>query len=170
MNNDLPQRKPLRKEGFDYDFCGVYFITICTQDRREILSQIVGVDVPDDPYDHPQIKLTDYGTIADKYIKQLNDFYNHLSIEWYVIMPNHIHILLNVLDGTSRTSSPTKQHSTVSQFVSTFKRFCNKEYGGNVWQRGYNDHIIRDREDYEKHVRYIVENPMNWYFDELYNP
>ena len=170
MNNDLPQRKPLRKEGFDYDFCGVYFITICTQDRREILSQIVGVDVPDDPYDYPQIKLTDYGTIADKYVKQLNDFYNHLSIEWYVIMPNHIHILLNVLDGTSRTSSPTKQHSTVSQFVSTFKRFCNKEYGGNVWQRGYNDHIIRDREDYEKHVRYIVENPMNWYFDELYNP
>lgn len=170
MSNDLPQRKPLRKEGFDYDFCGVYFITICTQDRREILSQIVGVDVPDDPYDYQQIKLTDYGTIADKYVKQLNDFYNHLSIEWYVIMPNHIHILLNVLDGTSRTSSPTKQHSTVSQFVSTFKRFCNKEYGGNIWQRGYNDHIIRDREDYEKHVRYIVENPMNWYFDELYNP
>ena len=88
-------------------------------------------------------------------------------------MPNHIHMILHLKTneyGPSRTPVPTIQNSTVSRFISTFKRFCNKEYGGNVWQRGYNDHIIRDREDYEKHVRYIVENPMNWYFDELYNP
>ena len=41
--------------------------------------------------DCPQIELTQYGEIADKYIKQLNDFYEHLSVEKYVIMPNHIH-------------------------------------------------------------------------------
>ena len=67
------------------------------------------------------------------------------------------------------TSPPTvKQHSYVSHFVSTFKRFCNKEYGENIWQRNFNDHIIRNREDYEEHLRYIYENPMSWYYDELY--
>ena len=66
------------------------------------------------------------------------------------------------------TSPPTKQHTTVSKFVSTFKRFCNKEYGENIWQRSYYDHVIRDREDYEEHVRYIMENPARWYYDELY--
>ena len=70
--------------------------------------------------------------------------------------------------GASRTSPPTKQHSAASQFVSTFKRFCNKEYGENVWQRGFHDHIIRNREDYEEHLRYICENPMRWLYDELY--
>ena len=66
------------------------------------------------------------------------------------------------------TSTPTKQTSFVSHFVSTFKRFCNKEYGGNIWQRGFYDHVIRNRDDYEEHVKYIYENPMRWYYDELY--
>ena len=64
--------------------------------------------------DCPQIELTQYGEIADKYIKQLNDFYEHLSVEKYVIMPNHIHLLLWVKEnknktdnGQSRTPVPT---------------------------------------------------------------
>ena len=52
--------------------------------------------------------------------------------------------------------------------MSTFKRFCNKEYGTNIWQRYFNDHIIRNREDYEEHIKYIYENPIRWYYDELY--
>ena len=85
-------------------------------------------------------------------------------------MPNHIHIILFVREnGASRTSPPTKQHSTVSRFVSTFKRFFNKEYGENIWQRGFYDHIIRNREDYEEHLRYVHENPMMWQIDELYS-
>ena len=66
------------------------------------------------------------------------------------------------------TSTPTKQTSAVSHFVSTFKRFCNKEYGKNIWQRGFYDHVIRDREDYDEHVRYTYENPARWNCDELY--
>ncbi|MBQ8146626.1 MAG: hypothetical protein IJ039_07560, partial [Clostridia bacterium] len=63
---------------------------------------------------------------------------------------------------------PTRQHSVVSQFVSTFKRFCNKEYGKSIWQRHFHDHIIRNREDYEEHLKYIYKNPTNWHLDELY--
>ncbi|MBQ7940179.1 MAG: transposase [Clostridia bacterium] len=167
MDNELPKRKPTRLKNFDYNSSGAYFLTICTENRRRILSRIVGGDVPDAPKD---TELLPYGKIADKYINQLNNFYNNISVDRYVIMPNHIHIMLLVHnDGASRTSPPTvKQHSYVSRFVSTFKRFCNKEYGENIWQRHFNDHIIRNREDYEEHIKYIYENPMRWYYDELY--
>ena len=172
--DELKKRKTPRYQSFDYNSVGVYFITICTQNRRSILSLVVGTGV----LDCPQIELTQYGEIADKYIKQLNDFYEHLSVEKYVIMPNHIHFLLWVKEnknktdnGQSRTPVPTnieRANSACSQFVSTFKRFCNKEYGNNIWQKSFYDHIIRNREDYEAHVKYILENPIRWYYDELY--
>ena len=76
--------------------------------------------------DGPEIELTKYGPIADKYIHQLHDFYEDLSIE---SMPNHIHIMLRVNgeeNGPSRTPVPTVQNSIPSRFVSTFKRFCDK--------------------------------------------
>jgi len=162
----LPKRKPTRLNNFDYSSAGAYFITICTDKRRQILSRIVGVDVLGDP---KNVELLPYGIVADKYIKQLNEFYENLTVEQYVIMPNHIHLLIFVHnDGSPRTSTPTKQTSAVSHFVSTFKRFCNKECGGNVWQRGFYDHVIRGQEDYEKIVRYICQNPMKWHSDELY--
>ena len=120
--------------------------------------------------DCPSIMLTPYGKTADKYINQLSDFYENISVEKYVIMPNYIHILLFVHEnGQSGTPVPTKGNSVVSKFVSTFKRFCNKEYGENIWQDRFYDHIIRDREDFEKHIKYICENPMHWYYDELYS-
>ena len=165
-DNELPKRKDLRLKSFDYSSAGAYFITMCTEDRRQILSRVVGVDVPGDP---KSIELLPYGVVADKYINQLNKFYDNVTIDKYVIMPNHIHILLIVRDnGSPRTSTPTKQTLTVSHFVSTFKRFCNKEYGGNIWQRGFYDHIVRGREDYEEIVKYICENPLRWCYDELY--
>ncbi|MBE6612132.1 MAG: hypothetical protein E7632_06535 [Ruminococcaceae bacterium] len=170
------KRKTTRLKGADYNRPCVIFLTICTKDRRCILSRIVGTGV----LDGPRIELTEYGQIADKYIKQLNDFYTDLSVMRYVIMPNHIHILLWVKgdmnaisgvidgDGPSRTPVPTGQNSIPARFVSTFKRFCNKEFGTNIWQYRSNDHIIRNRRDYEKHVNYIAENPMHWHFDELF--
>ena len=165
MQNELPKRKPTRLKEFDYNSAGAYFLTICTENRQQILSKIVGRDV----LDAPSVALTQYGKIADKYINQLNDFYEHILIDGYVIMPNHIHILLLVLEnGASGTSRPTKQHSALSRFVSTFKRFCNKEFGKNIWQSHFNDHIIRNRQDYEEHMQYIYENPMRCHYDELY--
>ncbi len=154
-------------KGADYNRSVVAFLTICTKDRRCILSRIVGTGVPDSP----QIELTQYGKIADKYIKQLNDFYDYLSVERYVIMPNHIHILLWVKGdgcGPSGTPVPTVQNTATARFLSTFKRFCNKEIGENIWQYRSNDHIIRNHQDCEEHLRYIYENPMRWYYDELY--
>ena len=158
-------RKNTRLSGYNYNTPGAYFLTICTENRRCALSRIAGNGI----LDGPKIELLPYGEIAAKYINQLNDFYDNLSVESYVIMPNHIHILLYVKEeGPSGRPVPTLQNSVVSRFISTFKRFCNKEYGKNIWQRHFNDHIIRNREDYEEHIRYICENPVGWYYDELY--
>ena len=75
-------------------------------------------------------------------------------------MPNHIHLLIRISDinnnGSSRTPNPT--NSIIAQFVSTFKRFCNKEYGKNICQRLSNDHIIRGEKDYQKIWEYIDTN------------
>ena len=75
--DELKNRKTTRLKSADYNRNQVVFLTICTKDRRCILSRIVGTGVPDGP----QIELTRYGQIADKYINQLNDFYDDLSVE-----------------------------------------------------------------------------------------
>ena len=169
---DLPNRKPNRLPPFDYGTGGIYSVTICTQDRRCILSRISGeaaIPVGGDVLDAPKVVLTQYGRIIEKYIKQLNNFYNYISIEKYVIMPNHIHILINVCgSGASGTSPPTKQHSVVPQFVSTLKRFCNKEIGQNIFQRSFHDHIVRDMDDYVAVWQYIDNNPLKWQLDKYY--
>ena len=167
MTGIYPKRKRSRLEGYDYNAGGVYFITVCTQGRRCMLSRIVGTGV----LDGPSIELTKYGTIAEKFIRQLNDFYSNICIDRYVIMPNHIHFLLSIREGAhgpSGTPVPTLQNSTVSRFISTFKRFCNKEYGQNIWQYRSHDHIIRNEQDYDLHAKYIHENPIRWQQDELY--
>ena len=95
---ELPKRKPTRLQEFDYNTTGAYFITICTDQRRQILSRIVGVDVLGDP---KNVELLPHGMVADKYIKQMNGFYQNITVDQYVIMPNHIHFVLFVCEDGS---------------------------------------------------------------------
>ena len=101
---DLAKRKQNRLENYNYSQEGAYFITICVKDRKRILSNInVGTGV----LDCPKIELLNHGKIADKYINQLNDFYDNVSVDKYVIMPDHIHFILSVKNGQSGTPVPT---------------------------------------------------------------
>ncbi len=188
-DKSFPKRKHTRLRDFDYNNEGVYFVTLCTQDKRKILSKIItpvnnvgnGVpDVPTDEYSYlnATVKLLPKGIIAEKILNQIDSFYEDISVIKYIIMPNHIHLLLwakpnealkSEANGTSRTPFPTiKQNSRVSSFISTLKRFCNKEYGYNIWQKSFYDHVIRNQQDYEKHIDYICNNPIRWEFDKLY--
>ena len=157
---EQPKRKQNRLKEYDYNQNGAYFVTICVKGRRKILSDIVGTGV----LDCPKMLLSDYGKIADRYIKQLNDFYDNISIDKYAIMPDHIHLLISILNGQSGTPVPTvnNKNSVIAKFVSTFKRFCNKEYGENIWQPRYFDHIIRNEQDYFETLQYIENNPAKW--------
>jgi len=156
-------RKTTRLHGYDYNTPGTYFLTLCVLNRSCLLSRINECNI----LDGPKLELSPYGITAARYINQLHDFYDNISVESYVIMPNHIHILLSVLDPTSTAS--TIQNSVVSRFVSTFKRFCNKEYGQNIWQPRFHDHIIRNQQDFDQHMKYIYENPFTWHKDEFYS-
>ena len=143
MIKDLPKRKQNRLREFDYSTNGAYFITICTQGKKCILGNIVGVGVLDDP----QIKLSEYGKIIYNQIIEMNKIYNNVNVEKFIVMPNHLHLLVEITNnGSSRTPTPT--NSVISSFISTLKRFSNKKIGENIWQRSYYNHIIRNEEDY----------------------
>ena len=160
-----PTRKQNRLKGFDYSSNGAYFITICTKDKQCILSKIVGGGVPD----APQNNLSYYGSIVANQIDEMNKTYENVTAEKYIVMPNHVHILIRVINGSSGTPTPT--NSLVSMWVSTFKRFANKRCNCELWQRSFHDHIIRNEEDYLLHLQYIDENPRKWLLgeDEYYS-
>ena len=52
--------------------------------------------------------------------------------------------------------------------VKQLKGIVSKQIGTSIWQKSFHDHIIRNRVDYEEHLRYRYENPMRWCYDELY--
>ena len=173
MEKDFPTRKNLRIKHYDYSSKGAYFITICAKDRKRIFSNIinpVGVGAHDDP----QIRLSEIGKIVEKNLLS-SEKISGVSIDRYVIMPDHIHVII-FLDpekytylSTGSSKAPTPTNEMLPHVISTFKRFCNKELEKNIFQRGYIEHIIRDKEDYDTRVKYIHDNPANWYFDELYS-
>ena len=163
---NLPKRKPTRLTGYDYSTPGAYFITICVKDRNELLGEIVGCG----DFDTPQMILSAYGAILDKYLNFMNEKYSHIKIDKYVIMPNHFHLILNIKDyknGASETAAP--YNNETSKFVSLLKRSCNREYGKNIWQRSYHDHIIRGENDYQEIWEYIDTNVIRWEKDCFYN-
>ena len=152
----LPKSKRLRLQGYDYSSEGCYFLTICTEHRRNLLSTVVGGDDLGAP---KEIKLKPYGKIVEKYILSMEKAYDTIKIENYIIMPNHIHLLI-LIDtyGLPRSSAPT-----ISNVVTAFKKFVNRDCKRNIWQRGYIDHIIRNQADYENHWNYIEYNAMKEY-------
>ena len=182
MEEERVKRKPTRLHSFDYGTTGAYFVTMCVQDRRKILSDIVceysiatddtriSKSVGDGALDVPHVCLTPIGKIVEKYLLS-SDNISEVEISDYVIMPDHIHAIIcikNFSDGTSRAPSPTAANEVLPHIISTFKRFCNKEIGENIFQRSYYDHVIRDKRDFEARKKYIYENPIKWYYEKIY--
>ena len=170
MEKNLPKRKAMRLKNFDYSSTGAYFITICTHNRKCMLSQIVGAI-----HESPETVLTEYGIIVDETIKNVSERCK-VTIDRYIIMPNHVHLLVIITDSEELRAireSPLRGRSVISKVIGYIKMNASKEihtrFGKiNLWQRGFYDHIIRGKEDYEEHLKYIHENPMRWYYDELY--
>jgi REP element-mobilizing transposase RayT len=170
--NRLPVRKQNRLKGYDYSQAGCYFITICSAEKRPIFSRI---SVGDAALGVPLIELTDIGTIIKRYIENIQTTYNDINLGNFVIMPNHVHLLITLPGGTPkphdtrlRAASPTR--SAVPLIINALKSLATKEIKKAVWQRGYYDHIIRDSSDYETKWNYIETNPARWTDDEFYIP
>ena len=128
----------------------MYFLTVCVKDRKQLLGKIVGCG----DFDAPQMILSEYGQILDK----------------YMIMPNHFHLILKIKDyknGASETAAP--YNNETSKFVSLLKRYCNIVYGKNIWQFSYNDHMIRGEKECQKILEYIETNSLKLESDCFYN-
>lgn len=162
MDKELPKRKRNRLKNYNYSSCGAYFITICTFERRNYFwDNLVGA-TSGRPSD---VALSQYGKIVDEAIIGISSIYPALSIEKYVIMPNHVHLLLRIrADEFGRPMVAP----TISRIVNQLKGYVAKRTIKNLWQKSFHDHVIRNYEDYEEHKKYIHENPARWYFDELY--
>lgn len=163
--------KKLRLSGYDYSQNGAYFITLCTWRRNYFLSAVGRDDLG-----APALQLTDYGRIVERYIRAIPDAYPNVTLSNYVVMPNHVHLLLLVSgDGAPGSSRPTDvpyPHATqlVPRIVAALKRFSNRDVGFDLWQESYHDHIIRTEQDFLDIWNYIAGNPSRWSEDIYYEP
>ena len=157
---NFPKRKALCLKDYDYSQTGGYFITFCTENRAPVLSRIT---VGKAALRLPQVELTEYGRITEKYIQNISVAYPHISVENYVIMPNHVHLLLLVGDSGQGAARPT-----VSAVVRSIKALVRKETGKSLFQNSFYDHILCDEQDFLIHWDYIETNPGKWAEDEYH--
>ncbi len=156
MEKVFPKRKNIRLKNFDYSSVGAYYITVCTDERKNLFwknsKEIV--------YSPEEVILSAYGEVVLGAIVKINEIYPSVSVLCFVIMPNHVHIVLQFEKSESMPS--------LQRVISQFKGYVSKKCGGTVWQKLFYDHVIRDEADYLEIEKYIYENPMTWQLDKLY--
>ena len=171
MKLKFPKRKSIRLLRYDYSQAGYYFITICAKDRRNLFGTI---DVGTARY---PLKLcfngfplcgrllsSEVGQIIEAEIKKIDEIYEGVEIIKYVIMPNHVHIIISLNNESGRPQAVP----TVSRIVNQFKGSISKKFGYSIWQSRFHDHVIRNESEYQKIWQYIDENPIRWANDCYY--
>ena len=186
-NPEIHHRRSIRLKGYDYSQPGLYFITICTHQRKWLFGQV----------QHGAMELNHFGEIADAEWLKTAEIRNNVELLEYVIMPNHIHgiILLNDLENDNRrgtmhrapTTTPHRAPTTTPHRAPTYEQFgkptpntiptiirgykssvtkqindLRNVSGAPVWQRNYYEHIIRDENALNRICAYIQTNPVKW--------
>ena len=170
MESRFPDRKALRMSHYDYNTPGAYFLTFCTHNRKNFLSHIVGAI-----HESPKPHLTTSGKIVESVIQNIPP-HLHVTIDRYVIMPNHVHLIAVITEEDvlrELRESPLRSRSILSKLIGYIKMNASRairQHLGDaaVWQRGYHDHVIRNQEDYVALAEYIQTNPIRWTLDKLY--
>ena len=145
---DLPKRKQIRLPEYDYSTPGAYFVSICTTQRRCILSEIAVGAATSRP---PEVRLTALGMVVASAVSNISSVYPAISIDNYVIMPNHVHLILRIV--------------TV---IGHMKRWASMRAGTALWQKSFHEHVIRNEEDYRQIWEYVENNPARWAEDRYY--
>ena len=177
---ELPKRKPTRLKNFDYSSVGAYFVTICVRDRKRILSEIVKTEftATNETTDSavgeglapPEftVKLKPCGRVVKEQLQLIEKRFENVTIEDFVIMPDHIHVIIYLHEKAGGASPSPTLDDVVCALKSLISRNCKKQYGiEKIFQRSSAEHIIRDQKDYETRRKYIYENPMKWYYRHL---
>ena len=158
----LRQRKSPRLTDYDYNSNGVYFLTFCTTNKEKIFGEIVGGDA----LGAPQMRLSAEGKIVEEHIRS-TDRLPYATLLHYVVMPNHVHLLV-LIDTTDNNVNSNPQTAAVPSVISAIKRFTNQQIGRNIFQRSYHDHVVRNEADFQRIWEYIDTNPIKWTMDKFY--
>ena len=163
-NPHIHHRKSIRLKGYDYSQAGLYFITICCQDRICRFGQV----------ENDEMILNEYGQIAyDEWVK-LSERFPNFELDVFQIMPNHIHGIITLVGATLAVAqndleirAGVNPAPTVSDCLHIYK--SKNEIMGKLWQRNYHEHIIRNEKSYQHISEYIINNPAEWTDDKFYN-
>ena len=157
MNRSNRIGKHLRLTNYDYSQAGAYFVTFCVKDRLPLLSQVCPSDNAIDP---PVVRLSSFGSLTEEAILQIPERYSGTQVDAYVIMPNHVHLLVCL---------PSESGPKLGRIIQHLKGFVTKQCGQAIWQDKYYDHAVRNEADYRTKYQYILDNPAKWAEDEYYS-
>lgn len=165
----MEKRKPLRLKNWDYSAPGYYFVTICTQNKVRLFS--VGAA----PCGRPDLARD----LAERWLNKLPEKFPGILLDKYVVMPNHIHLILRIMppEEVGGHMGPPLQrvvewYKTMStnEWLRMVKEGKLPPFNKHLWQRSYYDHIIRNEADYLRIWQYIDTNPAKWREDCYYIP
>lgn len=171
---DLPKRKENRLKGYDYSCPGMYFVTVCTERRIPLFwtedtereGSRVGANCVRPP---DGFCLSAEGRLVAAQIERWPELYPGIRAVQYVVMPNHLHILLEISPGENgRTQFAPTGPVALSRIIKQFKGAVSKGAGRPLWQKGFYESVIRSEQHLLDVWQYIVENPRKWTDDEYY--
>ncbi|MFI3312997.1 MAG: transposase [Eubacteriales bacterium] len=134
---------------------GAYFITVCTNNRKKLFWEVGADSIRPQSTD----RLSPMGKIVETAIQNIPKYYDGVTVEKYVVMPDHIHLMVMIGSNDGRmTSAPT-----ISTIVGQTKRWVSKQIGTSIWQKSFHDHVIRNEEDFQNIWAYIENNPRKYW-------
>jgi putative transposase len=159
-DRDRHKRQSIRLKGRDYAKPGKYFVTICTENRYHLFGEIQN--------DKMQIGIA--GKMIERWYLEMKNKYKNLQCSHYVIMPNHMHFVLE-LGIASNDRTPINEMvqwfktMTTNEYIRMVKQNLVPTFDKRIWQRNYFERIIRSEEEYQKIILYIRNNPKLWEAD-----
>jgi len=163
----IKNRQSIRLKNYDYSQNGLYFVTICTENRKCLFGNIF----------NGKMVLNDVGNMIEKLWNKIPDRFNTMQLDVFQIMPNHVHMIFRIVVGAGFMPARIKRATTgvaptIGNIIGTFKSLTTHEYitgvkyngwepfNKRLWQRNYYEHIIRTENDLNKIREYIKLNPL----------
>ncbi len=153
-------RKLPRLQTYDYSSSEIYFVTFNCHENLHLLGEILKVDAVS------TFQSSEIGRITEQSVLDIPIYYPGAEVMDYVVMPNHVHLLISLLNAIGKFNLST----IVGACKSTITRKTRIDFPGIViWQKSFHDHIIRNERDYLIHGEYIRSNVQKWHKDEYFN-
>lgn len=160
----MTRRSRNRLKGYDYSQSNYYYVTICTDSRKEWFGEI----------ENNRMILNDHGQIVKQQWQWLAKQYSYIELDEYVLMPNHIHgiiIINNQISNIRQVATCPYVVKSLSSLIGAFKTTSSKLIHQNglpdfTWQRSFHDHVIRNDKSLDNVREYIKNNPAIWDNDE----